>query len=151
MGQSVAVPDYFRPLRGWRVFQLEDGFLYYEGWLWRPGAQTTTCVAVHPHGYVPDRTCTCGIAAYREFRSCLRDMRVYVHSVLGPRCVLVGQIEGWGRAIEHQHGYRFQHARLVRLLDPFGKVSLAEAEAVATRYGMRLQQRGVAAWTSGTR
>ena len=77
-------------------------------------------------GPAPDLDCTCGIYATRR----LRDPGSAWRS--GPQYAVhvVGAVALWGRVVEHESGYRAQHARPVALLEGFG------VETVAGVYGV---------------
>jgi hypothetical protein len=79
-------------------------------------------------GPAPALACSCGLYATRELRdagSAWRQGPHYAHHV-------IGAVALWGRVVEHQWGFRAQHARPVALLEGYG------AQDVADVYGVPL-------------
>ena len=73
-------------------------------------------------GPAPTFDCTCGIYATRRLRdpgSAWRSGPQYANHV-------IGAVALWGRVVEHEWGYRAQHARPVALLEGFGVRTLAD-------------------------
>jgi hypothetical protein len=77
-------------------------------------------------GPSPALGCSCGIYA----TSTLRDPGAAWRS--GPHYEhhMIGAVALWGRVVEHEHGYRAQHARPVALLDGPGAQEVADAYAI---------------------
>jgi len=73
----------------------------------------------HSEHPAPDLTCTCGIYAYKEKPRLLREMRnIYfgLRLVANNRYVpIYGEINLWGKVIEHEDGYRAQFGYPKRL------------------------------------
>lgn len=65
----------------------------------------------HSEQQAPHLPCTCGIYAYKEKPRLLRDIR---NSISGLRLVY-GEINLWGKVIEHEDGYRAQFGYPKRL------------------------------------
>jgi hypothetical protein len=79
-------------------------------------------------GASPALGCSCGIYATNGLRdpgAAWRSGPHYAHHV-------IGAVALWGRVVEHELGYRAQHARPVALLEGHG------AGEVAERYGVPL-------------
>jgi hypothetical protein len=77
-------------------------------------------------GPAPAFDCTCGIYSTRD----LRDPGAVWRS--GPHYAnhVIGAVALWGRVVEHEWGYRAQHARPVALLEGFGVQTVADAYGV---------------------
>jgi hypothetical protein len=74
-------------------------------------------------GPAPALNCSCGIYATRTLRdpgSAWRSGPQYARHV-------IGAVALWGRVVEHESGYRAQHARPVALLEGFGVETVAGA------------------------
>jgi hypothetical protein len=83
-------------------------------------------------GPAPGFGCSCGVYATSD----LRDPGAAWRS--GPHYErhVIGAVALWGRVVEHETGYRAQHARPVALLEGYG------AQRVADRYGVPLLSAG---------
>jgi hypothetical protein len=91
-------------------------------------------------GASPGLECTCGIYATNDLRDpgpVWRSGPHYAHHV-------IGAVALWGRVVEHEIGFRAQHARPVALLDGHG------AQDVAERYGIPTVSAGEATALAGT-
>jgi hypothetical protein len=79
-------------------------------------------------GPAPALDCSCGVYATSD----LRDPGTAWRS--GPHYArhVIGAVALWGRVVEHETGYRAQHARPIALLDGY------EARRVADAYGVPL-------------
>ena len=99
---------------------------------WPTGGLTALPCA---NGPAPAFDCTCGIYATRE----LRDPGSAWRS--GPRYAnhVIGAVALWGRVVEHESGYRAQHARPVALLDGFGVETVADLYCVPVLSADELQ------------
>jgi hypothetical protein len=77
-------------------------------------------------GPAPVLACSCGLYATRE----LKDPGPAWRS--GPHYArhMIGAVALWGRVVEHEWGYRAQHARPVALLEGFGAQRLADAYGI---------------------
>ena len=79
--------------------------------VWRCSADGTArcCTWGQPH-------CRCGIYAFKSERLTLN----CVPWVQAPRegCLVWGTVALWGRAVEHENGYRAEHAMIRRLVVP---------------------------------
>ena len=66
-----------------------------------------------------DRRCRCGIYAFRSEQRALGEAPPpsHWHSLWGDYTVL-GEVALWGKVVEHEHGYRAEHAMVQRLLVP---------------------------------
>ena len=78
------------------------------------------------NGPAPAFDCSCGIYATRNLRDPGRVWRS------GPQYAnhVVGAVTLWGRVVEHEWGYRAEHARPVALLEGFGVQTVADAYRV---------------------
>jgi hypothetical protein len=79
-------------------------------------------------GPSPTLDCSCGVYATTDLRdpgAAWRSGPHYEHHV-------IGAVALWGRVVEHESGYRAQHARPLALLDGYG------AQDVADVYGVPL-------------
>lgn len=90
-------------------------------------ARRAACRKRPPH-LVPSETCGCGIDAAKPDR------------FLGSGEV-AAMIAGWGRVIEHEHGWRFEQGRIIALIDE-GLYSPVEdrinIQLLAKRYGVEV-------------
>jgi len=66
-----------------------------------------------------DRRCRCGIYAFRSEQRAWGEAPApsQWHSLWGDYTVL-GEVALWGKVVEHEHGYRAEHAMVQRLLVP---------------------------------
>jgi hypothetical protein len=65
----------------------------------------------------PHLTCTCGIHAYKEKPRLLREIRnkMTIPAIYSGRRLVYGEINLWGKVIEHEDGYRAQFGYPKRL------------------------------------
>jgi hypothetical protein len=116
--------------RRWRVSSAGDLVGLGVPYVWESGAQTATCrgldgvgfgncapFRVWPGHQVPSMRSRCGIWAHREpIQPCqCGDPGSPAHGV-------VGAVRLWGRYVEHENGWRAEHARVVALVDFTGRV-----------------------------
>jgi len=73
----------------------------------------------HSEQQVPHLTCTCGIYAYKEKPRLLGEIRITYGRPLAPPVsglrLVYGEINLWGKVIEHEDGYRAQFGYPKRL------------------------------------
>src|SRR4051812_13449700 len=105
-------PDAIEPIRAWRVWRASiDGVAgqatlhsLADRWTpWRPGE---TLEARCPSGahLAPSAECTCGVYAHKTRKAAIKHARMVSGAILG-------EVELWGKVVEHEHGYRAQYAR----------------------------------------
>jgi hypothetical protein len=77
-------------------------------------------------GPAPTLDCSCGVYATSD----LRDPGAAWRS--GPHYArhVIGAVALWGRVVEHETGYRAQHARPIALLEGYGAWRVADAYGV---------------------
>ena len=117
---ALPVPDAIEPIRAWRVWAgsaMGDGTVELRSLTdaarrthWPVGeALHARCMrGRHP---APSAECSCGIYAHRSRGAALAHARATPGSI-------VGEVELWGRVIEHEHGYRSEYARIRTLWVP---------------------------------
>ena len=117
---AVSAPDAIQPIRAWRVWAgsaMGDGTVELRSLTdaarrtrWPVGeALHARCMrGRHP---APSTECSCGIYAHRSRGAALAHARAAPGSI-------VGEVELWGRVIEHEHGYRSEYARIRALWVP---------------------------------
>jgi hypothetical protein len=102
---QIVVPDYARPLVGWRAWRVCTApicLLSFNYVYWPPRKPSqAVCVACYPPGsghLAPDQDCECGIYAWKR----------------APRKpdpgFAYGRVGLWGLVVEHEFGYRAQFA-----------------------------------------
>lgn len=69
------------------------------------GPLTAKCLS-WPHKWVPDKACDCGIYAFYDLSTHRHDGFVW------------GMVLGWGKVLEHEHGFRAERAEIKALLEP---------------------------------
>jgi hypothetical protein len=74
------------------------------GWPWR-APMTARCAEGRGHRS-PDPSCGCGLSAFKPETA---------HRSLRSRFPVIGTVSMWGRIVEHQHGWRAEHAYPERL------------------------------------
>jgi hypothetical protein len=117
---ATSAPDAIQPIRAWRVWAgaaTGDGLVELRSLTdaagrtrWPVGeALHARCMrGRHP---APSTECSCGIYAHRSRGAALAHARATPGSI-------VGEVELWGRVIEHEHGYRSEYARIRALWVP---------------------------------
>lgn len=72
---------------------------------------------VHSEQQAPHLTCTCGIHAYKEKPTLLRQIRhqMAIPAIYSGLRLVYGEINLWGKVIEHEDGYRAQFGYPKRL------------------------------------
>ena len=117
---ALPAPDAIEPIRAWRVWAgsaMGDGTVELRSLTdaarrthWPVGeALHARCMrGRHP---APSAECSCGIYAHRSRGAALAHARATPGSI-------VGEVELWGRVIEHEHGYRSEYARIRALWVP---------------------------------
>ncbi len=145
--------------RRWRVSSAGDLVGLGVPHVWESGAQTAICrgldgvgfgncapFRVWPGHQVPALRSRCGIWAHREpIRACqCGDPGSPAHGV-------VGAVRLWGRYVEHETGWRAEHARVVALVDFTGRVGpgydAPRYPDLASMYGEWAT--GTAGWAAG--
>lgn len=110
-----------RPHAGWRLRSL---FIPPSRPLWWPGPHLAATLPPHvqcppgcPRGSA--RECRCGIHAFRTEQLAWHQPPPAPpwHSLWGDWAVL-GEITLWGKVVEHEDGYRAEHAMVQRLVVP---------------------------------
>jgi hypothetical protein len=71
-----------------------------------------------PHGCDRGNVCSCGIYAYKSERLALGHPPGEVSSPDEPFYLVWGAVGLWGKVVEHQRGYRSDHAVIRRLVMP---------------------------------
>lgn len=97
---------------------------------WQPGPQTAEC-----HGWFAGNTCTAALPAGHPAPSLGSRCGIWAHKQPIAPCQCptpttavhgaVGAVRLWGRYVEHETGWRAQHAQLVALVDYTGHVDPA--------------------------
>jgi hypothetical protein len=134
-------PDGIEPIRAWRVWKvhLRRGEVTLRSLTdvggkttWPVGASLTARCRFHAHA-APARECRCGLYALRSRDAALR---------LAGQGAVIGEVLLWGRVVEHQHGYRAEHAVIRQLQIPVGtRVVAGAAEVLAALAQHRALQR----------
>jgi len=116
----VDAPDYADALIGWRVWLVVEtaaglrlGSVIHDH-VWEPGVPATA-VCRERHA-APDPACTCGIHAAHEPATALP----YLRGRNDPGTIgrVLGRVLLWGTVVEHEQGWRAQHARPFELWLP---------------------------------
>jgi hypothetical protein len=129
IGPLVRIIDTIEPIigfRNWRVYAAGDLHSFTARDRWTPGADFAACCTARPDEAVPHRDCVCGVHAFRELR------------YLRPRALgtaVAGAVALWGRIVEHDLGFRAEHARPVALVESH------YAQRVADVYGLPVLSR----------
>ena len=117
---ALPVPDAIEPIRAWRVWAgsaMGDGTVELRSltdaarrthWPVGEALQARCMRGRHP---APSAECSCGIYAHRSRGAALAHARATPGSI-------VGEVELWGRVIEHEHGYRSEYAQIRALWVP---------------------------------
>jgi len=115
--QAMNIPDYVRPMVGWRVWKLHpSGLRSLNGEPWVPAEPLAAAckllggrpaMAAHP---APARECRCGVYAAKSFAE-LRRTGYDRYGVHGEVCL-------WGTVVEHETGWRGEYAYPKRLVLP---------------------------------
>jgi hypothetical protein len=81
---------------------------------------------LHAHGRIPSLSCTCGFWVFRDETGCRAEF--------GDLDLVIGRVLIWGRAIEHDTGYRAEFARITALVTehPSRFASVAAAYGIET-------------------
>src|SRR4051812_35893805 len=104
-------PDAIEPIRAWRVWRASiDGVAGHatlrslaDRWTpWRPGEALEARSPSGAH-LAPSAECTCGVYAHKTRTAAIK----HAHTVAG---AILGEVELWGKVVEHEHGYRAQYA-----------------------------------------
>jgi hypothetical protein len=115
---SEGVPDAIEPIRAWRVWRASTadvtGHLTLHslgnGTPWKPREMLEARCSLGAHA-APNAECTCGVYAHKTRKAAIRHARTIGGAV-------VGEVELWGKVVEHEHGYRAQYARPCALWMP---------------------------------
>ena len=109
-GAFPCAPDAIEPIRAWRVWRASHDLVTgqlalhsLEGTLWKPGEPLTARCSRGAHA-APNAQCGCGVYAHKSRQAALEHAR-------GLDRAVVGEVELWGKIVEHEHGYRAQYAR----------------------------------------
>jgi hypothetical protein len=129
--------------------------------VWESGAQTAVCrgldgvgfgncapFRVWPGHQVPSLRSRCGIWAHRlPIRECRCGQPA------SPAHGVIGAVRLWGRYVEHETGWRAQHARAVALVDFTGRLDRGydapRYPDLASLYGEWAPGAGSAGWAPG--
>lgn len=148
------MPD---PIIGWRVWDAyaDDGLLrsVFQTDIWPPGVrfdarcrrQGMIYLAGRECAEAPRTACCCGIYAVSDSEN-LEAFPRYTKEWSGQRRVafeIVGTVSLWGRVIQHEDGYRAQHAYPYSLwVKPptHGRHSRDTVELACSKLAMRLRQ-----------
>ncbi len=137
---DVRVPDGIEPITAYRVWR-GDLFLRLHSLnnetQWEPGRWASADCPRSRHS-APDEDCTCGLYAAKDIDLAL----ILAAGVLTstspgdsmPATAIVGKVELAGKVIEHDRGYRAEHARVVEILPIEGRSRLTES--LAERFGV---------------
>ena len=110
---GVPLDTVVEPIIGWRGWFLRVSAFGPElvpagagrgGWPWR-APMTARCAEGREHRS-PDPSCGCGLSAFKPETA---------HRSRGSRFPVIGTVSMWGRIVEHQHGWRAEHAYPDRL------------------------------------
>jgi hypothetical protein len=88
-------------------------------YVWHPGVNISTCnkeLALRRQfksHEAPDENCYCGFWMLPSLEEAIS---YYVNNDFDPTHVVIGQVRGWGRMIEHTVGIRTERAQVTRLL-----------------------------------
>lgn len=100
---------------------------------------------VHP---APTWNCECGIyamAGLKEDESLELSPYVYRRGPMDRVLRVAGVVQLWGRVVQHEHGYRAEYARPLKLLTVPSLARLPDTarllDAIATRYAVQLVTR----------
>jgi hypothetical protein len=129
IGPLIRIIDTTEPVigfRSWRAYEIGDLLSLHSGERWMPGVDFTAHCKPHSVHAVPHRDCVCGVHAFR-------DLCHVTPRALGT--AVTGAVALWGRIIEHELGFRAQHARPVALLESY------YAQRVADVYGLPVLSR----------
>ena len=109
------------PVQGWRMWTLRGNNLVGNfGQPWRTGQIEAIHASdlrgsTHREHDAPDPDCRCGVNAYDTWERLVSRESTDHHEAV------IGLIDMWGKVIQHEQGYRAQHAKIMRLwvvLDP---------------------------------
>lgn len=108
---------------GYRAFRLSrnDGRLsgLFHGGDWRPGLNTASCQDYTPCGSAPGPACFCGYWCFGSELAVTRYLTpsggLWIPRVSGNPVTVIGQIETYGRHIEHELGTRCEKAQITAL------------------------------------
>jgi hypothetical protein len=95
----------------------------------RASSRASTNEAWGPPHRAPQEGCSCGFYATKD----LAPVTFFVHPE-----IVVGRVDLAGKVIEHDYGYRAQHARIAALIPVPG--TERSALKVANRLGIRLEE-----------
>ena len=131
----MTVPDYISPVVGCRVWRWDAaGLRSLNGKPWLPGtpfsaacelAMSRTLVPgaeqQHAEHEAPQLRCTCGVYAARS----IQHLRTFGYMRFG----IYGEVWLWGTVVEHEQGWRAQHAYPKNLVLPLEMLPLGMASA----------------------
>lgn len=120
------VPDVVEPIVGYRAWRIENDVLCsttYRHNIWLPGKtlkakcsydsteNNKRCTLQHSLHHPPHKGGLCGFYAYNE-----PEWNIIKLKVGGCYSLALGEVELWGKIIEHEVGYRGQYARVKRVI-----------------------------------
>jgi hypothetical protein len=110
------------PIMGYRIWQLRDGRLRGAWTPWETSRKTAVCLDPHsratgpvPHEAADCRHPPCGIYALKTTRRAQVAAERSIRRATVPLTLAIGLVGMTGRVIEHESGYRAQHASVVGL------------------------------------
>lgn len=144
-----------RPVLGYRLWEMREGRLHGAWTPWPTHRKTAVCLDKQsratgpvPHDAAECRRPPCGIYA---LASPGRLRRAAEHAIVNravPTTLAIGLVAMWGRVVEHEHGYRAEHAEVVALAlitaaagKPAVLVTLREPQDVAAAFAAPRQVR----------
>jgi hypothetical protein len=169
---EMIVPDIIGKIEGWRLFTLDSSGLksYSANYYWKPGVNEATCISagqkiqtvwkngpngklieetVMTHTSIPDPDCGCGFWIYKKYETCKNK----THYNLGNNFFgglgsftksfyIDGMVNGWGKVIEGEDGYRTEFAEIVKLYthDKMGGAEKNMVVATAQKYNVPIEE-----------
>lgn len=120
----MRIPDYFEPLVGWRSWKVShSGVLSAaaSGNVWYPGIPNRAMCNVanngvnwgqfgcHPVWDAPYPNCSCGFYCFKDLQGELMQLLEYDSMTYATSSQSLGQVNMWGKIIEHERGHRAQY------------------------------------------
>lgn len=132
--KQIIVPDYLSPVVGYRAWEWNSmGLFSICNIPWEPGeANKAHCImtrngpgwispsATFDH-HSPSEECTCGLYAAKNLQH-LDSLGYLKHRVIH------GEVNLWGKIIEHRAGYRAEYAYPKNFVIPFRMIPVSDAE-----------------------
>jgi|GEM_PF-5343762 len=115
----MTIPTYIWPILGRRFWALGGDFLsssseelpnniglraVYQDEIWSP--KSANCAKCDKCKHAPTKKCQCGYNAF----SLDYPLKAMETEFLYPTATIIGEVYGWGRVIQHQHGWRSQYS-----------------------------------------